>query len=154
MSATSTSTDPVQSVVDILDGYSSAQWPNDKPTYIEKQWESSFRDKSKRNDPAAYVYSPDRADTRAFGRDANTRIQGEVIAVDVWALDSDEAATVAGDVQSILEDYWEDGKANTTWNRIRPEDPDDRRAEALARRADHFIISVRVQLEAERSMGT
>ena len=153
--ATSTSEDPVQTVIDLLDGTAEADWPGGtKPSSIEKQWESDQRTKGNRSDPAAYVWSPDVGTQEPLSTAGETKDQVETIAVDVWALDDTQADAIAGDVTSILEDYWHDKQANTTWDRIRPQSTDDRRAETLARRSDHHVISVTVQLRREDSIGT
>lgn len=155
MSVSSTSTDPVDTIIDILDGTAQSNWPNGtKPSTIEKQWEHTFQWKKNQANPAAYVWSPERGSQDQFGPDHETKIRGETIDVDVWALDDSNVDSISGDVISILEDYWMDSQENTQWDRIRPESPDDRRAEKLARMTDHYVVSVRVALEREASMGT
>lgn len=155
MSATSTSTDPVQTVIDLLSGTTAANWPSGtKPDPIEHQWDSTQRTKDNRSGVAAYVWSPDIGTQEQLSADGATKDQVETIDVDVWSADPVEANDVAGDVVAILEDYWNDKQANTEWHRIRPQSTDDRRAETLARRADHHVVSVEVQLRREDSIGT
>lgn len=160
MSATSTSTDPVQTIVDLLDGTAEPNWPGGtKPTYIERRWDSSRNEKRRRKDPAAYAFSPDIGTQRQYGPDADTKIRTEVIDVNVWARDHAVADTVASDVITILEDYWNDGQASTAWNRIRPQSADDQRGEdtletVMGRRDNQYIITPRIELEREGSMGT
>lgn len=155
MSVSTTSTDPVQTVVDILDGTAESNWPNGtKPTHIEKQWQSTFQTKSNRDRPAAYAFSPERGTQDQFGRNADTKVRTETIEVDVWTTSASDTDSIAADVITILEDYYNEGKTNTQWNRIRPAEADDRRSETLAQRTDHHVISVQVHLEREGSMGT
>lgn len=169
MSATSTSTDPVQTVIDLLTGTPADEWTGDKPDPIERQWAHDFNWKQNQNGPSAYVWSPEVGTQDQLSADGTVKDQTETIGVDVWAPtptpayggvygatygSADVAVTVADDVVAILEDYWNDRTANTRWHRIRPQSVDDRRAEAIARRADKHVISVQVQLRRETSIGT
>lgn len=160
MPATSSSDDPVQTIIDLLSGTAEADWPNGtKPDPIEDRWTTSRNEKRRRKSPAAYVHSPDIGTQEQYGRDADVKVQTEVIDVDVWARDSGDADTIASDVITILEDFWNDSKANTNWNRIRPQSVNDRRGEdsfetVMGRRHNQYIISPRVELEREDSMGT
>lgn len=160
MSATSSSLDPVQTVIDILSGTAEADWPNGtKPNPIEDRWTSNRNEKRKRQTPAAYVYSPDIGTQEQFGRDADVKVKIDTIDVDVWARDSDTAFTVADDVVSILEDYWNDSQDKTQWNRIRPQSENDQRGTdspetVMGRRHNQYILSPRVELHREASMGT
>lgn len=173
MAVITTSADAVQTVIDILDaydgGYGSAgygtsayasSWPSGtKPDPIEYRWDSSRNEKRKRKTPAAYVYSPDIGTQEQFGRDADVKVQTEIVDIDVWARDAATANTIASDAVSILEDFWNDSKAYTQWNRIRPQSTNDRRGEEspetiMGRRHNQYIVSPRVELEREDAMGT
>lgn len=155
MSATSTSDDPVQTVVDLLNGTASGDYPNGtKPDPIEKQWDSAQRTKMNRQGTAAYVWSPDPGTQDSLSAASETKDQDETVGVDVWGTDAATTNTVAGDVISILEDYWNDRSDNTEFDRIRPEGTDDRRAEAVAIGADHYVVSVEIQLRREDPIGT
>jgi len=155
MSATSDATGPVQTVVDLLDGTDSGNWPTGpKPTHIEQSWESDYRTKTNRSDPAAYVRSPEDGTIDEFSARSTVKEEDETVVVAVWALDDSVVSDIAGDVVSILEDYWSDRTANTNFNRIRPQRVNDARQQHIARRTDHYTISVRVALRRERSLGT
>ena len=153
--ATSTSSDPVQAVIDLLDGTPEADWPGGtKPNPIEKQWASTQRTKGNRSNPAAYVWSPDVGTREQRGAEYDDVIQTETIGVDVWATSDDDADGVAGDVVAILEEYATDLREHTEWVAIRPTQADDRRAETLARRSDHHVVSINVELMRDDSTGT
>lgn len=168
MSATSDSTDPVQTVIDLLQGTQteygqlygvsygdSGEWPSGpKPDPIEGQWDSDFRTKSNRQHPAAYVHSPAVGLRDPAGRRFSATMQDETVRVAVWSPDPDEADALAGDVVDILGNYANDGGCNTVWRQIRPQEIDDRRAEMLARRADHAVVAVDVLLRREDRTGT
>lgn len=152
--ATSDSDDPVVTVVELLDGTSAADWPGTKPTHIEKQWESDQRTKGNRSGPAAYVWSPADGTRDQLGAEYDTVVQTETVGIDVWTLDDERSDGVAGDVVAILEEYATDNRENTEWVTIRPTQIDDRRAETIARRTDHHVVSVSVELMRDDATGT
>lgn len=152
--ATSTSTDPVQTVIDLLDGTSSSDWPNTKPTNIEKRWTTSYRTKTNRSNLSCYVHSHDIGEQDALSTAAETKDEQEHVRVECWSPTESDAVDCGGDVKSILEDYWDDRTTNTTWQRIRPQSVDDRRAEAQAMGADMYVVAVDVLLRAENAIGT
>lgn len=159
MTATSDSTDPVQTIVDLLDGSAVSKWSGTKPEYIEPDWESSENEKRSRSrdGPAAYASSPAVGPQDSFSADADVKIQTETVTVEIRSLGhatGTDTASIASDVVSILEDYWHDSKEFTEWNRIQPQETDDQRADSLARRADQEVINVTVSLERETSIGT
>jgi hypothetical protein len=155
MSVTSSSDDPVQAVIDLLSGTSSSNWPNGpKPTYIETSWETDYQTKANRADPAVYVRSPEDGTIESFSARSTIKDESETVVAAVWATDDSTASDIAGDVVSILEDYWNDRQANTQFHRIRPRRVNDARQEHVARQTDHYTITVRVHLRRERSIGT
>jgi len=155
MSATSSASGPVQTVVDLLENTDSSNWPTGpKPTYIKRSWDVDHRTKSNRADPAVYVDSPEDGTIESFAARSTIKDESETVVAAVWATGDGTASDIAGDVVSILEDYWNDRKANTTFNRIRPQQVNDARQQHVARRTDHYAISVRVHLRRERSLGT
>jgi len=155
MSATSSASGPVQTVVDLLENTDSNNWPTGpKPTYIERSWDVDYRTKKNRADPAVYVDSPEDGTIESFSARSTIKDESETVVAAVWATDDSTASDIAGDVVSILEDYWNDRKANTTFNRIRPQRVNDARQQHVVRRTDHYAISVRVHLRRERSLGT
>lgn len=173
MSATSQSHDPVQAVIDLLSNTAEADWPSGvKPNPIEPEWLTGPQQKANEDGPAAYVQSPDRGQREALSADWDVADQRETVEVEVWSRSNvpgygqdhgasygtatDHAATIASDVLAVLEDYVNDKQANTRWDRIRPvQDPvDDQRLEASALRASQKVVSVRVELRREDSIGT
>lgn len=155
MAATSNATDPVQTVVDLLENTDSANWPSGtKPTYIERSWDIDFRTKTNRADPAVYVRSPEDGTIDAFSARSTIKDESETVTAVVWATDDSIAGDIAGDIASILEDYWNDRQENTEFHRIRPRRVADSRQEHIARRTDHYTIGVQVALRRERSIGT
>ena len=155
MSATSNSSDSVQTVVDLLDGTDQNNWPTGtKPEYIERSWDSDYRTKSNRADPAVYVRSPEDGTIESFSARSTIKDESETVVAAVWATDDSTASDIGGDVVSILEDYWNDRQANTQFHRIRPRRVNDARQEHVARQTDHYTITVRVHLRRERSIGT
>jgi len=155
MSATSDSSDPVQTVVDLLDNTDSDNWPNGtKPTYIERRWDVDFGTKANRADPAVYVHSPEAGTHEQLSTAGDTKHREETIAAEVWAVAQPDHDAIASDVRAILEDYWDDSDGNTNWDRIRPRRDDDRRQEHFAQRTDHYVTSITIELHRDSSIGT
>jgi hypothetical protein len=155
MSATSSADDPVQTVVDLLKGTDSSNWPNGtKPTYIERRWDVDFETKTNRADPAVYVHSPEDGTHEQLSAAGEHKLQQETVAAEIWAVDETDHGTVTSDVRAILEGYWNDRSGNTTYDRIRPQTGDDRRQEHIARRTDHYVTSIRIELHRDTSIGT
>ncbi len=153
--ATSTSTDPVQTIEDLLTGTVSGDYPNGtKPDPIEKHWESEYRTKANRSGTAAYVRSPQVGEQEQISTAGETKDQTERVDVEIWGDDQGTVATIAGDVEAILEDYWNDRTANTQWTRIRTLGQDDRRQEQQLPAHGKFVIAVRVELRRENQIGT
>lgn len=153
--ATSTSTDPVQTIVDLLSNTVSGDYPNGtKPDPIEKHWDSQYREKVNRDGVAAYVRSPETSSTDQLSVDADTKVQMERVNVQVWGNTEADVVNAAGDVEAILQDYHNDRGDNTAWSRIRVLGQDDRRQEETRHPRGKHVVAVEVRLRREASMGT
>lgn len=155
MSPSTTATDPVQTVVDLLADTDSANWPNGtKPTYIERRWDVDFETKANRADAAVYVHSPEDGTHDQLSTAGDHKLQQETVAAQIWAIDETDHGDITGDVRAILEDYWNDPSDDTTFDRIRPQAGDDRRQENIARRTAHYVTQITIELHRDTSIGT
>lgn len=173
MSVTTSSTDPVQTVYDILNGASEFSggyglaygylyggkdtWTNTAPE-VYKRWNWGQQDREMNNDPAIYIWSPESSNRPAFSADYDTINQNQVVEASVWMPDGDSNAETkvseyAVDVINLLEEYGTDNKGRTKWNWIRPTADNDFRAENITRKTDHFVINVIAELRRLSSTG-
>lgn len=154
--ATSSSTDPVQTLIDLLTGTPQASWPNGtKPTHIEAWPDTSHDKRLKRADPSVYIRTGQPGDQQPLSKDADHSLNTETVHCDIYSPDKTEAYTIAEDVEAILEDYWHDENGDTEWTHgIRPQGKEDLREEHSARRSGQYVVRVPVRLLREDTVGT
>jgi len=153
MSVSTTSSDPVETVLNLLTGYSG--WSNATPG-VEFQHESSQQTKQNRPDPYIYVWSPVDADLQQFDGEHSAISEFETVEASVWVLSGTGNAQfrVAQDYQDemvdFLQQYAGDNEENTTFHQVRPTSKSDYRHENVARRTDHYVMSVTCTLHNHR----
>lgn len=151
----SNSTDPVQTIIDILDNAAASEWSNayGVPRFIERLEETEFSVKKNRSDPACYVWSSVDGDFSQMGAGYDAELDDQVVQVDVWDRDSaTRAATIAGDVRSIAYNYATDNQSSTKWSEIAPQSESDIRAETATRRGNHYVLQEFIMLHAYREL--
>jgi len=153
MSATSTAGDPVQAVVDLLNGAQSSVWTNQAPE-VYLQWDVTQRGRETNNNPALYVWSPVEGTFDPLAADYTRLDEEQTIEIDVWTLDPEITATVATDVIQFMSEYGNDNEDKTEFLHLRPESTGDARAEHIARQTDHYITTVTVAVRNLRDTGT
>lgn len=146
----STSTDPVEAIIDILTGTAAAEWTTAgaKPVHIERQEASSQNVKGNRSDDALYVHRSADTSMTPLGAEVARVDESSLVNVDVWTLESSaQAEAIGDDVKRILFQYANDNHAATRFGRIRPETVSDVRSETIPTQADHYreIFGVRVR---------
>lgn len=151
MSVSSTSTDPVDAIYDLLNGYTG--WTNATPE-VRYQWKWSPDQRENSRDPAIYVWSPTEGSYDAFDAEYSHLDEGQTIEANIWTLDDSETSTYSEDVVDFLSEYGNDNESQTEFHRIRPQNNNDMRQENIARKTDHFIASVQINLRNFRNTGT
>lgn len=157
MSVSSSSTDIVQAIIDILDGYTT--WTHTKPA-VYKQPEVPQSERESASEPRVYVWSPVDTSMEALGAKREKTIDRKTIECSAWILtDSDGSAFDASedykqDIIDILEDYSTDNYSNIEFHNIRPTSSTDSRQERIAQRTDHYVQSVQAEIEDLRDSGT
>lgn len=146
MSATSSATDSVETVYDLLDGAQSSVWTNADPE-VHHMWDVSARGRENNNDPSLYVWSPVEGDLSRFSADGDHLIDNQVVEISVWTLDSINTTEYAEDVIDLLGDYIEDNEDKITFRNIAPTSVNDLRAEHVTRNTDHYIIAIQVDVD-------
>lgn len=153
MSVSTSSRDPVQAVVDILDGYTT--WTNTAPAVFRQQ-DVSQKARENRSDPTIYVWSPVDGTLDQFDAEYSTYDETQVVECSIWVLDtagedsSTEVLQYRDDTIDILGDYANDNGQNIAFHHIRPTSTTDSRQEHITRRTDHLIMSVQADIHEFR----
>jgi len=144
MSVSTTATDPVEAVKDILGGYTG--WSITAPE-VYHQNEVSQADKQNKPDPAIYVWSPTEADFSQFSADNDDLLEDPIIEASIWGLNESDVFTYYRETISLLQEYADDNYTNTEFHHIRPSSGTDNRNEKIAERTDHYIMNVQADVE-------
>ena len=147
MSVTSNSTDAVDTIFDLLDGYTG--WSLTDPE-VYKQWNVSQQERENNPDPAIYIWSPVDADLSQGDAEASYYSEFRTVEASVWTLDNDSSETYHQEIIDFLRQYSNDNESNTTFHKIRPQSATDSRSEKITRMTDHYILSVQVELHNHR----
>lgn len=147
MSVTSNSDDAVQTIVDLLDGYTG--WTLSSPE-VYKHQEVAQQEKENNPDPAMYVWSPVDASLEQFSGDNDTLNENRTVEVQIWTLDSDDSETYHQETIDFLNQYADDNYSNIEFHFVQPESATDSRSDHIARMTDHFILSVQVGVHNHR----
>lgn len=148
----STSDDPVQTVVDILEDASTWTEAGSAPDKIERYEETNFSRKQRRDTlDAIYVIKPDAGTSERIGANYDPFRDEHVVRAEVWTPTSHSAAhNYFLDVRSIVNGYVGDNKDQTTWTQIATIGDDDLRGSKRAESVDHYIYAALIELIAPR----
>ena len=148
----SNSDDPVEIVIDILQGYSS--WTLETPTV--KRWEEvaqSERGPGHGQPAELYVLREPTQDHETLDAEGSTVTETGSVTIFTYSLDPAEAYQYNQDVIRLLEEYIRDNYQNTNLHNIEGEESNDYRAEHLTRKTDHFVDSHTVGYRDIRPTG-
>jgi len=152
MSATSSASDPVTTVYELLKNADTSVWTNDDPQ-VRYMWDYSPQQRENENDPTLYVWSPVEGTYDKFSGDADSLTDDETVEISIWTLDATETSQYGGDLVDFMSDYMEDHGARVNWRNIEPDTINDLRAEHMAQRTNHFIAALQVTLDDLRDAG-
>lgn len=150
----STSTDPVQTIVDILEAAADADWATagGPPDVIEKSEATDFSRKQRRDTlDAVYVLSADSGTVSKIGARYEPYRDERTVRAEVWTPASETLAEAyRQDIRDISLEYANDNQTATAWTQIAPAGDDDLRASTRARGVDHYVVAELIQLLAAR----
>lgn len=151
MSVTS-STDPVKTIIDLLDNASASDWTNATPDHIERWEETMFNIKTNRNGTGLYLWQATDGDKEQMGANYDHYREDEIVQIDIWDRASSTAAyEYLEDVETILFGYATDNYNSTEWGEIAPIGETDSRAQKRNRDASHYITALQCKLHARRT---
>lgn len=153
MSATSSDSEPVDMVIDLLSGSSASDWSGVKPeTYAYFEIAQSERGPNDNQPPHLYVWNPTGGNISPISGDYTSLDETQTVEIQVWSLTATECKQYKQDLINYLALYGNDNEGQTLFHRIRPTTKDDLRSEKQARRTNHFVMTVEVDCRKLRDV--
>jgi hypothetical protein len=145
----------VQAVIDLLEAAADAEWPSDTPPDIYRYWDIAQSEKGPGADqvPHLYVWSPTSSPKERFSMDTDEYDRTDAIEIQVWSLDATEVKDYQLSTAAVLEGYLDDNKTETPYQTVDPVGENDFREQKTARRTEHYIMSVEVDLRGLDAVG-
>jgi len=146
MSVSTSAAEAVETIYDILDGYS---WSLTDPQ-VKYHWDvpQSHKGPGQGQAPEIYVFSPTDDSIEKFSADGQHTDETQTVLVEIYVLKDDSNPTVikqyARETVEILQDYYDNNKVGTNFTDIEPVNQADFRAQSSARQSDYFIHTVEV----------
>lgn len=145
MSITSTESEPVDAVKDLLDGQPSSAWTNADPV-VEYIHEVPFSEKGPgQGQPAeVFVWQPIDSDISKLSADGRYLDEDHAVEVQVWTLTESETMQYARDVVQIFSKYMDNQQNVTEFITMEPTAARDLRSDALPRQTSHYLATVEI----------
>jgi len=145
MSATSTKSEAVDAVKDLLEQQDSTAWTNADPT-IYYNWEAAFSEKGPADDQPAELYVWQPVDTGIDKLTADGRFLDEdhSVEVQIWTLDDATTDQYMRDVIQIFSKYLDSQQDTTEFITLPPTNARDLRSDAVARATSHYLATVEI----------
>ena len=144
-----TDTDPVDTVVAILNNTGVGDWTNTVPE-IYRFSETTTKGRENEANDAVYVLSLGGTSLDRFGIEPgsqdNQQEDGQVQVL-CASLTESNSQDMANDVVSILRGFMSDNYTQTNMHYLEPTDIVDSRAQKIARMTDHFVYLVEIETE-------
>lgn len=151
MSVSTTETDPIEAVIDILQGIDSSRWRNADPT-VQRHNKVPQSQKGPGNDqaPELYVWQPTDAEITQFGSKWNETDEQFTVEIRVWSLSNSETWQYMEDIRTIFDSYANDNERRTQFHRLRPTLMNDIREQNPPRKTSYYVGSVEIDLRRLR----
>lgn len=153
--STTTQTDPVDAIQDLLDGAPTSTWgtTQDPDVFRWDEVAQTERGPGQGQPPHLYVWQPTGGPIERFSADGVLLWEPDS-PVEVWAysLDEIDTKTLAQDVINFIDDYLDDQEENTPFVDIQPTMVEDFREQKVTRRTDHYVYRVEIMLESFRDV--
>ena len=143
MSVTS-STNPVDAIIDILEDSATTEWTNDKPD-IYRSDEISPKARENTNTDTIYVRNSGSVDLERFSADPLEQTEDGSVECLIYSFDESRSRQAARDVVGIFQDLMNDNYSKTDFHNIEPTSVTDNRAAKITRQTDHYVFLVEVE---------
>ena len=144
-----TDTDPVDTVVAILNNTGVGDWTNTVPE-IYRYSETTTKGRENESNDAVYVMSLGGTSLDRFGIEPgsqdNQQEDGQVQVL-CASLTEQNSQDMANDTVDILRGFMSDNYTQTNMHYLEPTDIVDSRAQKIARMTDHFVYLVEIETE-------
>lgn len=145
MSASSSSNDAVDTIIDLLDGSGTGDWQNANPS-VQAVSEVSQSGMENNPDPTLYVWSPVSTSYSEFDAEGSRLVEDRSVEIMVWTLNRVETGQYYNDLVDYLSQYMRDNYSNTNWHKITPSEGNDYRSEKITQKTDHYVATLQVDL--------
>ena len=151
----SESSQPEDAIVEVLDNIpqdsqEGLEWSVEKPDIIEYAGERTPKARVNESRDAIYIFSDVDHDLTRLSADGDQLDSTGPVEIQIWTLESDDVAPRCNEIQNevirLLGNLMDDNKDKTEQNNIQPTDKSDHRNESSARRSDHTVMSVTVEV--------
>ena len=150
---TTAHTDPKRAVLELVAGAPEDAFRCHAPdVYLGEDVPFGDRGPGQLGVPVCYVLAPDGGSHELHSADAEHLDGTDQVVVECWTLDQDAVHPLAEDVVDLLAFYANDNEACTPFHRIRPTGIDDYRDGHAARRTEHYVEAVDVELHRHRPL--
>jgi hypothetical protein len=138
---------PADQIKSLLAQTSGGNWTGDKPT-VKHYWDDAQgeRGPGASQAPILYVWQPTGSTLDRFSMDGTRFDRGDTVEIQVWSLDEGRAVQVQRDVTDFISEYLDDNAVQTPASDIAPVTEDDFREQNPARKTDHYVMSVEIEI--------
>ena len=152
---TSTESEAVDAVKDLLEQQDSSVWTNADPE-IFYNWEVSFQEKGPADDQPAelYVWQPVDTDITKLTADGRYLDENHNVEVQIWTLDDTTTQQYMRDVIQVFGDYLDTQQDTTEFITVPPTAARDLRSDAVARATSHYLATVEISPRKLSLAGT
>ncbi len=142
MSATSTESESVDAIKDLLEKQSSSAWTNSDPS-IFYNWETAFSEKGPADDQPAelYVWQPVDTSIEKLSADGTYLDEDHTVEVQIWTLEEQTTQVYMRDVIQIFGEYLDRQQDVSEFIGIEPTAARDLRSDSVRRRTSHYIAT-------------
>jgi len=155
MSVSPTSSEPVETVQEILAGQPDAKWTDKSPTVLFN-WDRAFSEKGpgQGQPPELYVWSPIDASLSQLTADGDYLEEDHTVEVQCWSLSESATWQLARDTIQIFGDYLDNQQGVSDFLTLPPTASTDLRADKQARRTEHYVATIEISPLKLNSTGT
>jgi len=156
MSISTTETDPVETVYDLLEqaATDSSLWTNTPPE-VFFYWDIAFQEKGPGADmpPRVYVWSPTASQTPPFSADGDEFDTEATVEIQLWSLDEREVKVLQNDITQFLSQYFADNANQTDFVNVFPVNKSDYREQKPSRKTQSYVMAIEVELKGLKPTG-
>ena len=142
------STNPGETIVDILKHCDTQFWTENKPEILQLH-ERSPKGRENATDDAIYVNGVEAINLERFSADPVTQNQDASVRVLVYSLSESRVLNHTEDILECLRDYMNDNYEKTAWHNIEPSDVIDHRDTRVYRRTEHYVFEINADLHRQ-----